>query len=240
MNIKKQIIGLLFQNSRLDEYKEKYEYYYINNQSKIKYSSFLGDESPQIEIKDIAKFTEDILEIVTNWQAEYKNKKVELESVLWSLLVSFSDDTELIFDGCDDYPENFKDLEMYLKNIVVDYIEPYDKQNCQAFDTDTISRCKQLQPINCMEDVLPFYKNFYKLKLHDLNYAENIKESYERKEIKDLDLQGVLTSFTLIQRDDYWLGSDGFILKNSLDKKYFEKLYNRMQELINEVEKENK
>ena len=43
-----------------------------------------------------------------------------------------------------------------------------------------------------------------------------------------------------IQRDDYWLGSDGFILKNSLDKKYFEKLYNRMQELINEVEKENK
>ena len=73
-----------------------------------------------------------------------------------------------------------------------------------------------------------------------MNYAENIKESYERKEIKDLDLQGVLTSFTLIQRDDYWLGSDGFILKNSLDKKYFEKLYNRMQELINEVEKENK
>jgi hypothetical protein len=37
MNNKKQIIGLLFQNSRLDEYKEKYEYYFIKNQGEICY-----------------------------------------------------------------------------------------------------------------------------------------------------------------------------------------------------------
>ena len=235
MNNKKQIIGLLFQNSKLDYYKEKYEYYYIKNQGKIKYSTFAGDESSEIEIKDTVKFTEDILGIVANWQAEYKNKKEELEGILWSLLLSFSDDTELIFDGCDDYPENFKDLDVYLKNIVADYIEPYNKQNCQAFDTDMISRCKQLQPINYLEDVLPFYKKFYELKLQDVNYAANIKESYERKEIKDLDLQGVLTSFTLIHRDEYWFGGDGFIFKTSLENKYFEKLYSRMQELISEA-----
>lgn len=99
---------------------------------------------------------------------------------------------------------------------------------------DLILRCKQLPAINCLEDISPFYKKLYELKLHDVHYLDNIDNSFERKEISVLDLQGVLTSYTMIQRDEYWHGGYGSVYKESLNKKYFEKLYNRLQELIKE------
>ena len=59
------------------------------------------------------------------------------------------------------------------------------------------------------------------------------------KPIEELTRDEVLTSFTIIQREEYWEGGYDYIFKGYLNDKTFERLYNRLQFLIKEYDNVN-
>ena len=99
-------------------------------------------------------------------------------------------------------------------------------------------KCKQLPRIEKLEDCRAFYKVFFKYKLFDAHYGEKDHKDYRDKPFDELSLDEVLTSFTIIQREDYWNGGYDSTFERYLENKTFEKLYNRLQELIKEVDNE--
>lgn len=101
-----------------------------------------------------------------------------------------------------------------------------------------IEKCKQLPRIEKLEDCMAFYKLFFKYKLFDANYGAKDHKDYRDKPFEELSLDEVLTSFTIIQREDYWNGGYDSAFERYLENKTFEKLYNRLQELIKEVDNE--
>lgn len=102
-------------------------------------------------------------------------------------------------------------------------------------------RCKQLPKIETLQDCQDFYHKFYDLNLCDINYGDESHKSFKDKPIEELTRDEVLTSFTIIQREDYWEGGYGdSVFKKYLDNKSFERLYSRLQEVIREVENEVK
>ena len=127
------------------------------------------------------------------------------------------------------YPEN-----------VADNQSKAAKRVLNEFDLIMIERCKQLPKIETIEDCLQFYKKFFELSLFDFDYNNPEHNSYMNKSIEELTRDEVLTSFTVIQREEYWEGGYGYIFNGCLEDKTFEKLYNRLQELIKEVEDENR
>ena len=94
-----------------------------------------------------------------------------------------------------------------------------------------IEKCKLLPAINTIEDCRKFYKIFFEQKLYDANYGEKDHIDYREKPIEDLTLNEVLTSFTVIQREDHWEGGYDCIFERYIKNKTFEKLYNRLQEV---------
>lgn len=127
------------------------------------------------------------------------------------------------------YPEN-----------VADNQSKAAKRVLNEFDLIMIERCKQLPKIETFEDCLQFYKKFFELSLFDFDYNNPEHNSYMNKPIEELTRDEVLTSFTVIQREEYWEGGYGYIFNGRIEDKTFEKLYNRLQELIKEVEDENR
>ena len=103
-----------------------------------------------------------------------------------------------------------------------------------------IEICKQLSKLENLKDCRAFYKLFFKHKLYDAKYGEEGHLDYRDKPIEQLTFDEVLTSFTVIQREDYWEGGYDYIFEGYLKDKTFERLYNRLQELIREVEYENR
>ena len=103
-----------------------------------------------------------------------------------------------------------------------------------------IEICKQLPKPENLKDCRAFYKLFFKHKLYDAKYGEEGHLDYRNKPIEQLTFDEVLTSFTVIQREDYWEGCYDYIFEGYLKDKTFERLYNRLQELIKEVEDENR
>ena len=99
-----------------------------------------------------------------------------------------------------------------------------------------IEKCKKLPNIENLKDCREFYKIFFKNKLYDLKYGEDSHYDYRHKPIEQLTLDEVLTSFTVIQREDYWEGGYDYIFERYLADKTFERLYDRLQELVSEME----
>ena len=95
-------------------------------------------------------------------------------------------------------------------------------------------RCKQLPNIETLTDCRIFYYKFYDLNLYDINYGNENHKSFKDKPIAELTRDEVLTSFTIIQREDYWEGGYDFVFQKYLDNKTFENLYLRLQTVISE------
>ena len=108
------------------------------------------------------------------------------------------------------------------------------KKVLNEFDLILIERCKQLPKIETYEDCLIFYKKFFKLNLFDFDYHNPAHNNYKNKQIEELTRDEVLTSFTIIQRENYWEGGYDYIYNGYLKNKTFQRLYNRLQELIKE------
>lgn len=126
------------------------------------------------------------------------------------------------------YPENVAENQSRASKRVLNEV-----------DLIMIERCKQLPEIKTLEDCRAFYKKFFELSLYDIDYTNPEHNSYMNKSIEELTRDEVLTSFTIIQREDYWEGGYDYIFKGYLENKTFEKLYNRLQEIISEVQKCN-
>ena len=95
---------------------------------------------------------------------------------------------------------------------------------------DLIIKCKLLPAIVTVEDCRKFYKIFFEQKLYDANYGDEDHKDYREKPIEDLTLKEVLTSFTIIQREDHWESFNDSVFERYIQDKIFEKLYNRLQE----------
>ena len=122
------------------------------------------------------------------------------------------------------YPENIEDNPSKKVKAVL-----------SEFDLIMIQRCKQLPELKTLEDCRKFYKKFFELNLYNIDYANPEHNSYMNKPFEELTRDEVLTSFTIIQREDYWNGGYDSTFQRYLENKTFEKLYNRLQELIKEV-----
>ena len=96
---------------------------------------------------------------------------------------------------------------------------------------DLIERCKLLPPISTIDDCRKFYKIFFKQKLYDANYGSKDHKNYRHKPIEEFTLNEVLSSFTIIQREEHWESFNESVFERYLENKTFEKLYNRLREL---------
>ena len=96
---------------------------------------------------------------------------------------------------------------------------------------DLIIKCKLLPSISTVEDCRKFYKIFFEQKLYDINYGDKDHKDCREKPIEELTLKEILTSFTVIQREEYWEGGYDYTFEKYIENKTFEKLYNRLQEL---------
>ena len=67
-----------------------------------------------------------------------------------------------------------------------------------------------------------------------MNYGEKDHKDYRDKPIEELTLNEILTSFTVIQREDYWEGGNDYVFERFLENKTFGRLCKRLQELCSD------
>ena len=97
-----------------------------------------------------------------------------------------------------------------------------------------LERCKQLPKILILEDCKLFYKKFNELNLLDIscNYSY-CKRFLLEKTIETLTMKQILLAFSTIEMENYINAQfEDEIYKKYLSDGIFEKLYERLQELI--------
>ena len=97
-----------------------------------------------------------------------------------------------------------------------------------------LERCKQLPKILVLEDCKLFYKKFNDLNLLDINCSYSYcKKILIENSIETLTMKQILLAFSTIEMENYINAQfEDEVYKKYLSNGIFEKLYERLQELI--------
>lgn len=104
---------------------EVYEY----KKGKICFTSYTGGISPLINIRDNAKFSKCIFEIIENWKHKYYWKEFTIcDGTLWVLRIKLSNGKYLKYEGHQMFPDNYPKLRGYLNRFVGKYINKFQEE----------------------------------------------------------------------------------------------------------------
>ena len=104
---------------------EVYEY----KKGKICFTSYAGGISPLINVRDNAKFSECIFEIIENWKHKYYWKEFTIcDGTLWVLRIKLSNGKYLKYEGHEMFPDNYPKLRGYLNRFVGKYVNKFQEE----------------------------------------------------------------------------------------------------------------
>lgn len=104
---------------------EVYEY----KKGKICFTSYAGGISPLINIRDNAKFSKCIFEIIENWKHKYYWKEFTIcDGTLWVLRIKLSNGKYLKYEGHQMFPDNYPKLRGYLNRFVGKYVNKFKEE----------------------------------------------------------------------------------------------------------------
>ena len=119
------IVSLYFSEYGYGWPEEVYEYKFKNNKGQIYYSFYAGGLSPNINVKDNKKFSNQVFEIIKNWKHKYYWEYTICDGTLWYLRVRLSNGKYLRFEGHEKYPDNYDRLQGYLNRFVGKYAKQF-------------------------------------------------------------------------------------------------------------------
>ena len=104
---------------------EVYEY----KKGKICFTSYAGGISPLINVRDNAKFSKCIFEIIENWKHKYYWKEFTIcDGTLWVLRIKLSNGKYLKYEGHEMFPANYPKLRGYLNRFVGKYVNKFQEE----------------------------------------------------------------------------------------------------------------
>lgn len=104
---------------------EVYEY----KKGKICFTSYAGGISPLINVRDNAKFSKCIFEIIGNWKHKYYWKEFTIcDGTLWMLRIKLSNGKYLKYEGHQMFPDNYPKLRGYLNRFVGKYVNKFQEE----------------------------------------------------------------------------------------------------------------
>ena len=104
---------------------EVYEY----KKGKICFTSYAGGISPLINVRDNAKFSKCIFEIIENWKHKYYWKDFTIcDGILWMLRIRLSNGKYLKYEGHQMFPDNYTKLRGYLNRYVGKYVNKFEEE----------------------------------------------------------------------------------------------------------------
>ena len=108
---------------------EVYNYNFKNNKGQIYYNLYAGGISPLINVRDNAKFSKCIFEIIENWKHKYYWKDFTIcDGILWMLRIRLSNGKYLKYEGHEMFPDNYTKLRGYLNRYVGKYVNKFEEE----------------------------------------------------------------------------------------------------------------
>ena len=92
-------------------------------------SPYAGGISPLINVRDNAKFSKCIFEIIENWKHKYYWKDFTIcDGTLWMLRIRLSNGKYLKYEGHQMFPDNYTKLRGYLNRYVGKYVNKFEEE----------------------------------------------------------------------------------------------------------------
>ena len=107
---------------------EVYEYKFKNNNGQIHYSFYAGGISPNINVKDNKKFSNQVFKIIKDWKHKYYWEYTICDGTLWEMRIKLSNGIYIKCEGHSKFPDNYKRLSGYLNRFVGKYVNQLTKK----------------------------------------------------------------------------------------------------------------
>ena len=107
---------------------EVYEYKFKNNNGQIHYSFYAGGISPNINVKDNKKFSNQVFKIIKDWKHKYYWEYTICDGTLWELRIKLSNAKYIKCEGHSEFPDNYKRLSGYLNRFVGKHVKQLTKK----------------------------------------------------------------------------------------------------------------